>query len=91
MGRMKEIFMEVYEQHDGNIPADFDFDAFLAQKVAEMATQEQAKMNVSLVDEPKYSNCCGVDMTQLTSEDGPDFLDLGICPKCHDHCGVESK
>ena len=85
MGRMKELFMEVYEQHDGNIPADFDFNAYLNDKIQETT----AKMNVSVVQTELVSNCCGANMQTLVSEDGPDFLDLGICPKCHDHCGVE--
>jgi len=89
MGRMKELFMEVYEQHDGNIPVDFDFDAYLNQKIKEMQEENDAKMKVSVVQTELVSNCCGANMQTLVSEDGPDFLDLGICPKCHDHCGVE--
>jgi hypothetical protein len=71
MGRMKEIFMEVYEQHDGNIPVDFDFDAYIEQKVKQ--SQEQEEMS-----KEKFSTCCGVEMSTLTSQDGPSFEDLGI-------------
>lgn len=33
----------------------------------------------------KYSTCCGVADTSV-SMDGPDFSDIGICPKCKEHC-----
>jgi hypothetical protein len=77
MGRMKELYMEVQEQFNGNIPADFDFDTFLAQKVAEMKQPKEI-----------LSNCCSANMSRLVSEDGPSFEDIGICPECHDHCSV---
>lgn len=72
MGRMKEIFMEVQEQFDGNIPVDFDFDAYIAEKLESII----------------LSNCCSANMSRLVSEDGPSFEDIGICPECHDHCSV---
>lgn len=31
MGRMKEIFMEVYQKYDGNIPYDLTVKDFVAQ------------------------------------------------------------
>jgi len=78
MGRMKEIYMEIQEQFDGNIPADFDFDAYI---------EDKAKMKVTVL-ETKLSNCCGGDMSTLVTEDGPDYQDLGICPVCKDHCST---
>lgn len=77
MGRMKEIFMEVQEQFDGNIPADFDFDAYIAEKLESIKAQRE-----------KVSNCCSGNMSTLVSEDGPSFEDIGICPVCNDHCSV---
>ena len=35
-----------------------------------------------------YSTCCGVVDTGV-SMDGPDHSDIGICPKCRDHCEFE--
>ena len=32
------------------------------------------------------SNCCGSDMTKMVSYNGPDYLDLGICPDCGENC-----
>jgi hypothetical protein len=77
MGRMKEIFMEVQEQFDGNIPADFDFDVYIADKLKSIKAEKE-----------KLSACCSADMSRLVSEDGPSFEDIGICPECHDHCSV---
>ena len=36
----------------------------------------------------KYSTCCGVADTSV-SMDGPEFSDIGICPKCKEHCELE--
>jgi len=36
----------------------------------------------------KLSNCCCADMSRLTSEDDPSFLDLQICPDCYEHCST---
>ena len=33
MGRMKEIFMQVYEKFDGEIPTNFDFDTYISENV----------------------------------------------------------
>ena len=77
MGRMKEIFMEVQEQFDGNIPVDFDFDAYIAEKLESIKAEKEV-----------LSNCCSANMSRLVSEDGPSFEDIGICPECHDHCSV---
>ena len=38
----------------------------------------------------KYSTCCGVADTAI-SMDGPDFSDIGICPRCRDHCEFEEE
>ena len=86
MGRMKELFMEFQEQSE--IATELDFDQFMIEK---MKSIEDARLrSISITDPGQFvSNCCGVDMNTLVSEDGPDFLDLGICPKCHDHCSVE--
>jgi len=82
MGRMKDLYMEIQEQfEDGKIPTDFDFDAYVT-KVSE------AKMKLTLIQNEKLSNCCGANMSTLVSEDGPDYMDLGICPKCNDHCST---
>jgi len=31
------------------------------------------------------SHCCGAK-PQYLSEDGPDSREMGLCPKCHNHC-----
>lgn len=36
------------------------------------------------------SNCCGA-VDRLQSEDGPSFSDVGICPKCKEHCEFEKE
>lgn len=78
MGKMKEIYMEIQEKFDGEIPANFDYDAFLDKKIKEMKAKKEP-----------VSNCCAANMSRLVSEDGPSFEDLGICPDCHDHCSTE--
>lgn len=83
MGRMKEIYMEIQEQFDGNIPDNFDFDAYIDEKLKTKCST----MKVTVV-EPKTSNCCGGDMSTLVTEDGPEYQDLGICPICKDHCST---
>jgi len=34
------------------------------------------------------SNCCGGNMNILITENGPDYMDLNICPKCKEHCST---
>ena len=36
-------------------------------------------------EDKKVSNCCSV-ADRLQSEDGPSYSDIGICPKCKEHC-----
>lgn len=43
MARMKEIYMEIQEQFDGNIPVDFDFDAYLDKKIKEKELKEKSQ------------------------------------------------
>lgn len=85
MGRVKEIFMEVQEMYDGEVPANFDY-AYLNMRAEQIAVERESKINKVL---PKVSECCGANMETLVSIDGPDYLDLGICPKCHEHCSVK--
>lgn len=35
-----------------------------------------------------YSNCCDAKDCSV-SENGPLYSDLGICPRCNDHCTFE--
>lgn len=70
---MKELFMEIQEQFDGNIPDDFDYELFLAEKSKPIIVSE-------------ISDCCGYDMGTLVGPDGPSFSDLEICPNCKDRC-----
>ena len=35
MGKMKEIFIELDEQYNGNVPDDFDYESFLFSKEIE--------------------------------------------------------
>ena len=67
---MKEIFMEVYEQYDGEIPVGFDFDKYITEK----HTQE------------KYSPCCGVNMNTQLNSNSFSYSELGVCPKCFESC-----
>lgn len=39
MARMKEIFMEVYQQYDGDIPEGFDFDKYIFEKFEKESQQ----------------------------------------------------
>jgi hypothetical protein len=77
MGKMKEIFMEIQDQFDGNIPTDFDFDTLIAQKILEM-------------NKTNLSSCCSADMSILISENGPSFDDIKVCPNCHDLCSIKN-
>lgn len=43
MAKMKQIFMEIYEKFDGQIPPDFDFDEYINQKIE----QEKNKQNTN--------------------------------------------
>ena len=36
----------------------------------------------------KVSNCCGVS-DRLALPDGTTYSDLGMCPKCKEHCEFE--
>ena len=31
------------------------------------------------------SNCCG-ERDKMMSQDGPNYSDVGLCPKCKEHC-----
>lgn len=86
MGRVKEIFMEVQEMYDGEVPVNFDYEAYLAMRAEQIAAERETKINKVL---PKVSECCGANMETLVTIDGPDYLDLGICPKCNDHCSIK--
>jgi hypothetical protein len=35
------------------------------------------------------SNCCGANMLIPVCVNGPDFLDLEMCPSCLEHCSIE--
>lgn len=85
MGRVKEIFMEVQEMYDGEVPVNIDYEAYFSKRVAEIVA-ERDKVNPVKVS---VSECCGSNMETLVTIDGPDYLDLGICPKCNDHCSVK--
>lgn len=65
MGKVKEIFTEVQEMFDGEIPADFDMDAYFAKRANEI---KEAREKLS---EDILSDCCFADMTKLLSPDGP--------------------
>lgn len=41
-----------------------------------------------LIIAKKISNCCG-SQDCLTNNDGPSWSDIGICPKCKEHCEFE--
>lgn len=45
MGRVKEIFMEVQEMYDGEVPANFDYDAYLNMRVEQIAAERESKIN----------------------------------------------
>ena len=36
-------------------------------------------------EEVKVSNCCGEE-DRLADINGPDWGDLGLCPRCKEHC-----
>lgn len=36
------------------------------------------------------SECCEEE-DRATGSDGPDYSDLGICPRCHDNCVFVSR
>lgn len=40
--------------------------------------------------EKKVSNCCGWQDTAM-SGDGPNFSEMGICPKCKDYCEFQTE
>ena len=74
MGKMKELFIDLQDQYGidlENLPVEFSYDEFLAQKSREISNK---------------SDCCGVDMNQIATNDGATWLDLGICPKCFESC-----
>jgi hypothetical protein len=52
MGRVKEIFMEIQEMYDGEVPVNFDYDSYLNKRAAEIASVRDDKINKILnVDE----------------------------------------
>lgn len=34
----------------------------------------------------KVSDCCGAE-NGPASEDGPNWMDIDLCPACREHCG----
>jgi len=51
---------------------------------------EEAGNKAGWTKEPKkISNCCGAE-DRLISEDGPSYSDIGVCPKCKEHCAFET-
>jgi len=76
MGRMKELFTELQNEYGQNLefaPVDFSMEAYLKQKAQE--TQENENQSV----------CCGADLNQMVTPNGPDYKDIGICPDCGDN------
>ena len=41
MGRMKEIYMELYYTMDGFIPSEYDIDGYLYQRSQELKLEEE--------------------------------------------------
>lgn len=46
------------------------------------------KQNPELLDDEKVSQCC-FEPDGMVSEDGPDWSDLGLCPRCKDNTEFE--
>lgn len=45
MSKMKEIYIEILNQFDGQIPDDFDFDKHLQQLIKEKNKKQNDKQN----------------------------------------------
>jgi hypothetical protein len=74
MGKMKELFTELQNQYGQNLedaPVDFSMDNYLRQKSQEL--------------EMEQSVCCGANLNQMVTPNGPDYKDIGICPECGDN------
>lgn len=41
MGRMKEVYMELYYSMDGNIPPEYDLDGYLYRVAQELKNQQE--------------------------------------------------
>ena len=50
MGRVKEIFTEVQEMFDGEIPSDFDIDAYFTNRVNEIKEARHMSTLMTLDD-----------------------------------------
>ena len=46
----------------------------------------QAHKNDMVKKKTLVSNCCGAENRMFGYECDVDYMDLGICPRCKDHC-----
>lgn len=60
MGRMKEIYMELYYSMDGCIPPEYDLDGYLAKKAQELQEEEEYEYS-------KKTNKTDVSVSNKTS------------------------
>lgn len=80
MGRMKELFTELQNEYGQNLedaPVDFSMEDYLRQRAYEL--------ELALKESKNQSFCCGADLNQMVTPDGPDYKDIGICPNCGDN------
>ena len=55
MGKMKEIYMDIYYSMDGNIPPEYDFQTYMFNRLQEQLEQEQFETDVSKLKKDKLN------------------------------------
>lgn len=68
MSRMKELYTELQNKYGQNLEdATIDF-----------SVDNYLRKKVEL----EYSTCCEPDLNQMSTQNGPNYKDLGVCPDC---------
>lgn len=75
MGRVKEIFMQMREMCDNDIPYDFHFDNYPNTKSERIAAEREYKIDKILSE---LSECCDDNIESIISFDGSEYPGLDI-------------